>query len=98
MKNDFQSINQMINRDLQRAAMLKSLNFVKILQTDTETKMMWNWQNAENFSTKALAIKVVLFTIWWSALAYETMKLLRFEPLNTLVIEVTLVTEEIGLK
>ena len=28
-------------------------------------------QNAENFSTKALAIKVVLFVIWWSALANE---------------------------
>ena len=28
-------------------------------------------KNAENFSTKALAIKVVPFILWWSALAYE---------------------------
>ena len=27
-------------------------------------------------------MKVVLFTILWSALAYETLKLLRFEPMN----------------
>ena len=30
-----------------------------------------NKKNAEIFSTKALAIKVVLFVIWWSALANE---------------------------
>ena len=38
------------------------------------------WKNAENFSTKALAMKVVLFAIWRSALAYERQKLLRFQP------------------
>ena len=32
-------------------------------------------KNAENFSTKALAINVVLFAIWWRALAYERLKL-----------------------
>ena len=36
-------------------------------------------KNAENFSTKALAMKVVLFEIKWSALAYERQKLLRFK-------------------
>ena len=51
-------------------------------------------KNAENFSTKALAIKVVLFTIWWKA--YETLKLLK--DLNTLVTEVTFVTLGVGLK
>ena len=36
-------------------------------------------KNAENFSTKALAINVVLFALWWSALTYDRLKLLRFD-------------------
>ena len=59
------------------------------------TKYITIVKNAENFSTKALAMKVVLFTIWWSALACEKLKLLIFEVLNTLV---AWVNEEIGLK
>ena len=36
-------------------------------------------KNAENFSTKALAINFVLFALWWSALANDRLKLLRFD-------------------
>ena len=41
-------------------------------------------KNAENFSTKALAINVVLFALWWSALTYDRLKLLRFDLLTIL--------------
>ena len=41
-------------------------------------------KNAENFSTKALAINVVLFALWWSALANDRIKLLRFDLLTIL--------------
>ena len=39
-------------------------------------------KNAENFSTKALAMKVGLFALWWSALANErlTLKYLQLQP------------------
>ena len=43
-----------------------------------------NMKNAENFSTKALAINVVLFALWWSALANDRIKLLRFDLLTIL--------------
>ena len=45
--------------------------------TETQIKSPQVMKNAENFSTKALAIKVVLFAIWWSVLAYESQKLLK---------------------
>ena len=41
-------------------------------------------KNAENFSTKALSINVVLFALWWSALTYDRLKLLRFDLLTIL--------------
>ena len=39
-------------------------------------------KNAENFSTKALAIKVVLFAFWRSTLAYERQKLMKRQTLQ----------------
>ena len=41
------------------------------------TKKSGFTKNAENFSTKALAIKFLLFALWWRALADERLKLLR---------------------
>ena len=46
--------------------------------------IIWKYKNAENFSTKALAINVVLFALWWSALTYDRLKLLRFDLLTIL--------------
>ena len=36
-----------------------------------------NSKNAEDFSTKALAIEVVVFANWWSALAYAKTSMIK---------------------
>ena len=43
----------------------------KIFHLPKIQKPISNNKNAENFSTKALAMKVMLFTIWWSAEVIE---------------------------
>ena len=51
---------------------------------------IWKVKNAENFSTKALAINVVLFALWWRALANDRLKLLRFDLLTKYFVLVAL--------